>query len=237
MKMNNILRKIDPRTFQGFLTALVCIQMFLLTLFVFLPNLITTSLTKDEQGQINYTESKYGIVVLSGNDTLTHSILRESTSEGIFDMSVIIVAAYISQIVRIILFQYLYRNVINSSFICYLLTHSWLASGKTFTNIEILNFYRLYHVTPFIRKYSEILKKRGMMANVSALIHVPMVIFCLNTFEILLFVLYHIEISINPFRITFVWQEIINEELNRKNRDNEKPPDIQDETRMETDAN
>ncbi|KII60235.1 hypothetical protein RF11_13398 [Thelohanellus kitauei] len=219
------------------MTALVCIQMFLLTSFVFLPYLITTSRKKDEGCNFNYTERKYGIVVFSDNDPFTHSVLRDSTSKDMLVVGVLIGGAYISQIFRIFVFQYPDRKTFDFKLICYALTLTSSASGKTFTNIEIINWQHVYNLIPFILSFSDNLKRECVKANVSALIYLPIVIFCLNTIEILLFVLYHMEISINPFRITLLYQKTIIMELNPTNKDYEKLPDIQDETRIEANAN
>ncbi|KII60226.1 hypothetical protein RF11_13388 [Thelohanellus kitauei] len=210
--------------------------MILLTLCVFLPNLITTSLKKHEC-QFNNTVIQNGIVKPTQNDSSADSVFRESSSNHIFVVCLLIVSTYAAQILRIGLIKTPFSDAYQFMLMCLGLIVTSLASGKKFTNIEIIHLKSLYNLNPFIESFSENLKHGCVTGNVSALLHLPLVIFCLNMLEILLFVLYHMEISINPIRITFVGKDTINMQLNPNKRDKKTQNDNRDVNWTQTHAN
>ncbi|KII60227.1 hypothetical protein RF11_13390 [Thelohanellus kitauei] len=147
------------------------------TFYYFSPYLITTTVI-NHTCPLKYTAQKFGILIFSSNNPFTHSIYHDSYPNNVYSYLFLIVVTTITQLARIFVYQYSSRQSIDFR----LILTGWI----------IFSFF------------SESLQNQCVKANLSTLIQFPLVIFWLNTFDILIFSFIHIKIDIKPFKMTII---------------------------------
>ncbi|KII67385.1 hypothetical protein RF11_05151 [Thelohanellus kitauei] len=183
------------------------------TFYFFSSDLITTTVANDACKR-NYNPEKFGLVIFSKNDPSTHSIFAKFNSFEYGIGVTMLVSSYISQVFRIGVSQLPTKNTLEFKL-------TFFVWGLTIFAGQILNFQNVYVAMPYIVQYSDELQSECVKADVSFMIHFPYVILCLTTFEMLLFLCYHVKIDPKTFKVSIVFKETIVIEFNKtRNKEN-----------------
>ncbi|KII62500.1 hypothetical protein RF11_04769 [Thelohanellus kitauei] len=152
--------------------------MFMYSVFIFTPYLITTTITNENCSGI-IDSKNYGVVIFSTKDQSYYSVAHNYDQVEIAIYAIFIICAYISNLLRIIF--------------------SKITPRKT-------SHYKILLITWGISSTVKSLGNICVKPHLTSLIHLPAIIFCLNIFESLLFLRYHIRIDTIPFRIKFMYK-------------------------------